>query len=371
MSAAAGRRIVQCLLLIGLFVGAYLALTAFDHAARADDSASAADRPGLGDPPVRVSGPRADAGEILAKPRAAKADSTTGRKSPPARAEKPPRVERPTRVERLTRVEKPARVEKPVPLEKPSPAGETGKAVRAEKSVRLVESVRPVESVRTVKSVRVVTPVRAEKPELLKIRKQRISDVVQMARTVRQPVVLREATAAVRHLTGHTVPAAVAALPGMLSGVPAAGPAFSVLPASRVTWTTSAPTPASGPALTPASAPTPTPALAPAPAPTSAPVPAPGSFVMYAPPAFTGVESSAARAAARPRGSEDGPRPASPPHPGSPCATASHPRDAGGGTSPMSAVPASWWPGLRATAVLPSTNANTTGRSVRYCGPPS
>src|SRR5687768_15310104 len=135
MSAAAGRRIVQCLLLIGLFVGAYLALTAFDHAARADDSASAADRPGLGDPPVRVSGPRADAGEILAKPRAAKADSTTGRKSPPVRAEKPPRVER------LTRVEKPARVEKPVPLEKPSPAGETGKAVRAEKSVRLVESV--------------------------------------------------------------------------------------------------------------------------------------------------------------------------------------------------------------------------------------
>jgi hypothetical protein len=322
MSAAAGRRIVQCLLLIGLFVGAYLALTAFDHAARADDSASAADRPGLGDPPVRVSGPRADAGEILAKPRAAKADSTTGRKSPPA---------------------------------------------RAVKSVRPEKSVRPVESVRTVKSVRVVTPVRAEKPELLKIRKQRISDVVQMARTVRQPVVLREATAAVRHLTGHTVPAVVAALPGMLSGVPAAGPDFSVLPASRVTWTTSAPTPASGPALTPASAPTPT--LAPAP--TSAPVPAPGSFVMYAPSAFTGVESSAARAAARPHGSEDGPRPASLPHPGSPCATASHPRDAGGGTSPMSAGPASWWPGLRATAVLPSTNASTTGRSVRYCGPPS
>jgi hypothetical protein len=358
MSAVAGRRIVQLLLLAGLVVGAYLALSAFDHAARADDSVPLADRRGLVDQTVRDSRPRVGAGRITATPRAAKAQPLTGRKAPPARVEKPVRMDKP---EAPTRVEKPVRADKPARAEKPV---RTGKTVQAEKAVP------PKKSVRAVKPVRVELPVRAAKPALLTIRKQQISAVVEKVRTVRPAVVVREATTAVRHLTGHTVPAAVATLPGMLSGVPTAGPDFSVMPVLPETRATSTPASNSSPARTPASARTP------APAPVLAPAAVPGFVVRGVPQAtVAGVESPAAPVAggfaARSHESEDDPRPAPPPRPDSPCATASPSRDAGGGTAPMGAGPTSWWPGFQAIAVLPSTNASITGRSVRYCGPPS
>jgi hypothetical protein len=366
MSAVAGRRIVQLLLLAGLVVGAYLALSAFDHAARADDSVPVADRRGLVDQTVRDSRPRVGAGRITAIPRAAKAHPLTGRKASPARAEKPVRMDKPeapTRVEKPVRAEKPTRVEKPVRAEKPTRAE---KPVRTGKTVQAEKAVPPKESVRAVKPVRVELPVWAAKPALLTIRKQQISAVVEKVRTVRPAVVVREATTAVRHLTGHTVPAAVATLPGMLSGVPTAGPDFSVMPVLPETRATSTPASNSSPARTPASARPPAPA----------PAPVPGFVVMGVPQAtVAGVESPAVPVAggfaARPHESEDGPRPAPPPRPDSPCATASPSRDAGGGTAPMGAGPTSWWPGFQATAVLPSTNASITGRSVRYCGPPS
>jgi hypothetical protein len=354
MSAVAGRRIVQLLLLAGLVVGAYLALSAFDHAARADDSVPLADRRGLVDQTVRDSRPRVGAGRITAIPRAAKAHPLTGRKASPARAEKPVRMDKP---EAPTRVEKPVRADKPTRAEKP---------VRTEKTVQAEKAVPPKKSVRAGRPVRVELPVRAAKPALLTIRKQQISAVVEKVRTVRPPVVVREATTVVRHLTGHTVPAAVATLPGMLSGVPTAGPDFSVMPVLPETRATSTPASNSSPARTPASARPPAPA----------PAPVPGFVVMGVPQAtVAGVESPAVPVAggfaARPHESEDGPRPAPPPRPDSPCATASPSRDAGGGTAPMGAGPTSWWPGFQATAVPPSTNASITGRSVRYCGPPS
>jgi hypothetical protein len=382
MSAVAGRRLVQLLLLAGLVVGAYLALSAFDHAARADDSVPVADRRGLVDQTVRDSRPRVGAGRITATPRAAKAHPLTGSKASPARAEKPvrmdkpeapTRVEKPVRADKPTRVEKPVRADKPTRVEKPVRADKPTRAekpVRTGKTVQAEKAVPPKKSVRAGRPVRVELPVRAAKPALLTIRKQQISAVVEKVRTVRPPVVVREATTVVLHLTGHTVPAAVATLPGMLSGVPTAGPDFSVMPVLPETRATSTPASNSSPARTPASA------RPPAPAPVLAPAPVPGFVVMGVPQAtVAGVESPAAPVAggfaARPHESEDGPRPAPPPRPDSPCATASPSRDAGGGTAPMGAGPTSWWPGFQATAVPPSTNASITGRSVRYCGPPS
>jgi hypothetical protein len=49
-----------------------------------------------------------------------------------------------------------------------------------------------------------------------------------------------------------------------------------------------------------------------------------------------------------------------------------HLRDCGGGSAPpMGTVPSSWWPELTATVVPSPAAANTPGRTVRYCGPPS
>ncbi|BEL05356.1 hypothetical protein Q0Z83_035470 [Actinoplanes sichuanensis] len=47
-------------------------------------------------------------------------------------------------------------------------------------------------------------------------------------------------------------------------------------------------------------------------------------------------------------------------------------RDSGGGHVPSTGdVPSSWWPGIPAAGTLAPEQASTTGRSVRYCSPPS
>jgi hypothetical protein len=66
------------------------------------------------------------------------------------------------------------------------------------------------------------------------------------------------------------------------------------------------------------------------------------------------------------------PPPTSPPRPGDRSADAAHLRDYGGGAAPpMGTVPSSWWPELPAAAVPLPADAGTSGRNVRYCGPPS
>jgi hypothetical protein len=66
------------------------------------------------------------------------------------------------------------------------------------------------------------------------------------------------------------------------------------------------------------------------------------------------------------------PSPASPPGPGNQSAGSSHLRESGGGTAPaVGTVPSSWRPAIAAVAVSPPVNTGASGRTVRYCGPPS
>jgi hypothetical protein len=65
------------------------------------------------------------------------------------------------------------------------------------------------------------------------------------------------------------------------------------------------------------------------------------------------------------------------PAPGSPHsdgydAGAGHVRDSGGGSAPpVGTVPSSWWPEISGASVLPLADVGGSGRTVRYCGPPS
>ncbi|GIE28053.1 hypothetical protein Ait01nite_010980 [Actinoplanes italicus] len=331
-SATAGRRIVQLLLMIGLFAGAYLALSMFDHAARADEGN-----------PAAIPKPSVGTGEIAAVPRAAKA-STTGRRSIPVPAETPA-------------VRKPVRIGNPAVRKPP---------VRIEKA-----------------AIRKAVPVRVAKPEIrtaapLKIVKPRVALPVVETRAVRPRVVLREATtavetlavrsrealrettAAVRHAAGRTAPAMVATLPVTASGVPAGGSDLAVLPARASVVVGAA---QASPPAAPVGSPVVKPRAAPAGSPVVKPQATPGGSPAVKRPA-------AVDAAVEPRANEDGPGPASPPPSDGQCAAAG-PSQSSGGASPMSAGPSSWWPGLSAATVPPSTNVHVTGRSVRYCGPPS
>ncbi|MEU4690712.1 hypothetical protein [Actinoplanes sp. NPDC023714] len=66
------------------------------------------------------------------------------------------------------------------------------------------------------------------------------------------------------------------------------------------------------------------------------------------------------------------PHPRTPPPPGEQSAGAGHLRDAGSGASPpLGTVPSSWWPDIPATSAALPANASSSGRTVRYSGPPS
>ncbi|MGK5683646.1 hypothetical protein [Actinoplanes sp. URMC 104] len=71
-----------------------------------------------------------------------------------------------------------------------------------------------------------------------------------------------------------------------------------------------------------------------------------------------------------------GPFPATPSpaplHPGDHFAGAGHVRDSGGGSGPPAGtVPPGWWPRFAAALLPVPADASTSGRTVRYCGPPS
>ncbi|WP_250036455.1 hypothetical protein [Paractinoplanes maris] len=60
------------------------------------------------------------------------------------------------------------------------------------------------------------------------------------------------------------------------------------------------------------------------------------------------------------------------PAPGDNSAGAGHARDSGGGSAPLiGIIPSRWWPGLAAASTVLPFDASTSGRVVRYCGPPS
>jgi hypothetical protein len=385
----AGRRIAHLLFLIGFAVGAYLALSAFDRAAWADD----------GRPAESVTKPVADAGKVPAVPRLTPPTSTmsppTGRRTAVPRAE-----------HRKTVVPKPAKraaadpeprswsepVAKPESSSKPvsqsklwsKPVSQSKSWIKpAAKPQGWSDPVRPAKE-RT-------DPVPAAKAAAgglpAEVRKTSVPRVAAADAAKRQVVT---AGTAARHLIGQATPVAAPTLPESPIGlildaerelIAALLPAGWTMPALPVPAlpVPALPLPATVGALPATSFVT----VAPAPpsAAASPPVAASAGQPLVTAAATTPADpaSSTPRMRAHVAAHDGGgfnPAPArpsspvSPPRPGGQSAGAGQSRDSGGGAPPTAVVPSAWWPAVVATTVRPPTNASATGRSVRYSGPP-
>ncbi|MEU4622070.1 hypothetical protein AB0G04_19155 [Actinoplanes sp. NPDC023801] len=371
-SSATGRRLAQLLLVIGLAVGAYAALNAFGQAARADGVLP--DRPGAADLPAPV----------RKLPAVIEADHRTSK--PAARTDTALRNAK-TAAHRVTGHETlPSEQRKTAPVQlgkrrSPAPVAQKRKAPVARTTVR----------------PRLAAPADARRPVTSRAAGAAVRQLTaHAARAKIRDLTTRSVPAEVRDLTAHAVPAGVRdlaarAVPGGVGDLTAA-----TVSAIRDLTTSAVPEGIRNPAAEAVSAAV---TVVPEP-PDGATVAVPGQLTppstgdgkagpvscrTPAPPdgqraseTTGGPEpSSVAPSGHRPPGSELRPAPATPSPPASPprpdnrSAGATSLRDSGGGASTIGVMPSSWWPGLPAATVMPPANTSTTGRSVRYCGPPS
>ncbi|WP_328468358.1 hypothetical protein OHA21_51580 [Actinoplanes sp. NBC_00393] len=336
VAAAALQRIARLLVMIGLGLAAYFALSLLDHAAHADE--------GLGnaDPLASVEKAVADVGEDRAVE--GPVSRVVARKAVPLKAavkERTKPAEKQVTSARKT-------VDKPV-VSARKVVEKRAVSVRkvAEKPREVVE--KPVASVRKVIDRPVVSA-------------RKVVDHVVSASGVKERKLLRAA---------RTARAAVAEV---IERAPSAGPP-QALPS---------PAPQALPGPAPKAPPRPSPEAA-AESPVSpAAMPTATAMTPSLPPAVV-FEPEAPRFGCdgtEPAGVQDDqpgltsapstPEPQSPPDPNDQSLGAAHARDSGGGNAPPAGiVPSSWWPDLPAAARSLPTDANTPGRSVRYCGPPS
>ena len=338
------RRVVRLLVLLGVALAAYLVLSLFEHAARAD--AGSVDRVGATDPAASVKAAAGGASKAVPQAKSIIPKST----APKAH---PQRVHRPT----VKRHEvHPPRVHAPKKIHAPK--------IQAPRKTR-ASSIRAGETVRRLQ-------VRTSKL------RQPASDAVRGAATRARAAVVRQKLSAPVQLPylpelaklPDLQQAELAALPQLpswpqLPGLPKAQlPAWPQLPSwpqlpglpqvrtpilTRTTALPSAPVPHQ-PRIPPVSG-------------QVCPLPQPPGFA-----AASGL-SGVTRAQAQPR---TAPLPAPPRQPADRSTPTGQARDSGGGNAPaMGIVSSSWRPEVAAAGRRVATDLLARGRTVRYAGPPS
>jgi hypothetical protein len=351
--STAGRRIAHLLFLVGFAVGAYIALSAFDRAAWADD--------GLPGPPASVVKPVAGAGKVPSVPgltrRTSPDSAATGRRAVPRVEHRKAAAPKPVKQSAVT----------PNPAKRtavnPRPKAWTSPVSKAEEWSNPVRKVK--ERANPVPAAKVAA--RGLSAEVRKTSARQVETVDAAARhlitqvaPVTAPALPESPTDLIldarRELIAALLPAGasmpaipVPALPGPVTvGALPATPSVTV--AQEAPSSTTASPPLEGSVVTPV----PT-----TPADPATSTPRVGAHV--AAHAGTGLSPAPARPAP----------PVSPSRPGGQSAGGGQFRDSGGGAPPTAVVPSAWWPALTATSIRPPTKAIATGRSVRYSGPPS
>jgi len=328
VAITAVQRIARLLLMVGLAVAAYLVLSLFDHAARADDGLPA---------PVGQADPLASVKQLTTAP--AKVRTTTKiaeRKAPKVLERKTSKVVEP-KTRKLVERKTPKAVERKTPkvLERkiPKVVQRTAPKVLERKMPKVVEQkklvVKPV--IRTVRELTSSIPKAAPQP---------LPHLVLPATTPITPVPITPVP---------ITPVPITAVPmttAPITTVPIAAASTTTALTTTVPATTASPTPPSASELL-------------------------ASGVRCDLIEHTGARSGTpglSRAPATPKPISP---PTSPPRPGD-HSTDGHLRDSGGGSaSPAGTVPSSWWPEIPAAILPVPADASTSGRTVRYSGPPS
>ena len=346
------RRVVRLFVLLGALVAAYLVLSLFDHAARADGTSI--DQIGATDPVASVKAAATDASKAVREPKSVVPKSTAP-KAHQQRSHQPtmkrpaahrPKIQAPRR-NQAPKIAAPRKIQAPI--------------VRAGETVR--HAAAAVTTARTA-------VVRQKLPTLAPVTLPDLPDRPQ----VELP--------ALPHLPSVPQLSSLPQLPSwpQLPGLPQAQlPAWPQLPGLPQAQLPAWPQPPSWSQL-PGLPQAHTAILAPTTALLSTPVPhqplilqASGQ-VCPQPPALapasglSGVSKPPA-AAAPPR---TAPLPAPPRQPADRSTSTGHARDSGGGNAPaMGTVSSSWRPEVTAAGPRPATDLIARGRTVRYAGPPS
>ena len=316
------RRVVRLFVLLGALIAAYLVLSLFDHAARADTGSI--DRIGAADPVASVKAAATDAGKAIRAPKSIIPKSTTLKA-------RPDRSHRPT-------IKKPAahRPKVQAPKKVHAPKIQAPRKIQAP-TIRAGETVRDAAKATTARTavVRQKLPALAQVPTL-----PELPDLPQ---------------------------AELPALPQLpswpqLPDLPQAQlspllPSSSQLPA----WTPTLTRPTASPG-----APVPHRPLTPPTSVQVCPLPQPPALAPAS--GLSGVSKPPA-AEAQPR---TAPLPAPPRQPADRSTSTGQARDSGGGNAPaMGTVSSSWRPEVAAAGRCPATDLPARGRTVRYAGPPS
>ncbi|WP_433379382.1 hypothetical protein ACQPZX_13385 [Actinoplanes sp. CA-142083] len=357
MSATVAAR--RLLLMIGLVVAAYFALTLLDHAARADD--------GLPDPTASVEKVIADA----EKAKKVTVDAAKDRVAPKPKVERQKTTVKKRAVPTLkaeARRVPPAHVKAPTAQVKARHAQVAVPAVQVKAKVRNAPVAVSTAQVRVRTDVAKV-PVRHGTSRVEALAGRALTAVPQLNVPPRLPVISKPPA-----LPLLDTPPALPAAPSVpwlrLPAVPLSPQA--VLPPSL-----QAVQPSSLPVGLPSSLQAGQP---PSPAgwqPAPLLVPAPMATASFALPDISDMSTDVGQHASPRRdggtvsSAPGAPRPPASPHPGDNLAGVQL-RDAGGGAAPaMGTVPSSWRPEIEAAAITMPAHASASGRTVRYNGPPS
>jgi hypothetical protein len=328
------RRVVRLFVLLGALVAAYLVLSLFDHAARADGVSI--DQIGAADPVASVKATATDAGKAVREPKAVIPQSTTPKAHPPKSHR--PTIKRPAA--HHPRIQAPRKIQAPT--------------IRAGGTVRRVH-------VRTTK---------LHQPTSSAVR-----DAANATATTARTAVVRQNLLTPAHLPSlpelaelpdlsQTRLPALPQLPGLS---PAPLPAWPPLPSwSQLPGLPQARTPISTRTTALPSAPVPhQPLLAPVSV-QVCPLPQPPALAPAS--GLSGVSKPPA-AKTQPR---TVPLPAPPRQPADRSTPTGQARDSGGGNTPaMGTVSSSWRPEVAAAGRCLATDLPARGRTVRYAGPPS
>jgi hypothetical protein len=344
------RRVVRLFVLLGVVFAAYLVLSLFDHAARADTGSidQSIDHIGATDPVASVKAVATGARKTIPKPQSIMSKST----APKAH---PQRIHRPTTI-KIPGVHQP-KVQPPKKIH--APRSQAPRKIQAP-SIRAGETVRRVRvgtsKVRQPMSDAVRDAARATvTPARTAVVRQKLSSPAQLSslpELAELPDLPRAELSALPQLSGLPQ-ARLPVLPQLASRLQLPG-----LPQAR--------TPVLTRATALPSAPVPHQPLMPLVSAQVCPLPQPPAFAPA--PGLYGVTKPPA-AQAQPR---TAPLPASPRQPADRSTPTGQARDSGGGNAPaMGTVSSSWRLEVAAAGRRLATDLIARGRTVRYAGPPS
>jgi hypothetical protein len=327
------RRVVRLLVLLGVALAAYLVLSLFEHAARAD--AGSVDRVGATDPAASVKAAAGGASKAVPQAKSIIPKST----APKAH---PQRVHRPT----VKRHEvHPPRVHAPKKIHAPK--------IQAPRKTR-ASSIRAGETVRRVQ----VRTSKARQPTSDAIR-----DAARATAAGARAAVVRQKLSAPAQLP--SLPE-LAEPPDLPQAELAAWPQLPGLPQAQLSVWPQLPSWPQLPGLPQVRTP-----IAPVPHQPLIPPVSVQVCPLLQPPAFAPASglSGVSRAQAQPR---TAPLPAPPRQPADRSTPTGQARDSGGGNAPaMGIVSSSWRPEVAAAGRRVATDLLARGRTVRYAGPPS